>query len=114
MSTYKLLTIDQGSTFGMEMYVTANDGSVFNLTDCTVSGQIREYAQSESATTEFTGIIVGNPTEGHIMLSLTDEETALLTHRRYVFDIIIENSVNQKYRIAEGIIEVSPSVTRTV
>lgn len=111
MSTYKLLIIDQGSTFAAEMYITANDGSVFNLTDCTISGQIREYAESESVTATFTGTIVGNPTEGHIMLSLTDEETALLVKRRYVYDIVIENSVNQRYRVVEGIIEVSPGIT---
>lgn len=113
MSTYKFLTIDQGSTFAVEMYITANDGSVFNLTGCTISGQIREYPESEEATTAFTGTVVGSASAGHIMLSLTDEETDLLSKRRYVYDIVIENSVGQRYRIAEGIIEVLPGVTRT-
>ena len=113
MSTYKFLTIDQGSTFAEDIYLTANTELTSNLTNCTVISQIREYPESDEVTVQFTGTIVSPSSNGYVILSLTDEETLLLVKRRYVYDVLIENSANQRYRVAEGIIEVSPGVTRT-
>lgn len=111
MAIYHPLFLDQGSTFAVEMYITANDGNPFVLTGCTIYGQIREYPESENIKVSFTGSIV-DENLGLIMLTLTDEETALLTSHRYVYDVIIENVVGQRYRVIEGIIDISLGVTR--
>ncbi len=113
MATYYPLFLDQGSTFAVEMFITANDGNPFILTGCTIYAQIREYPEAETAKATFSGIIV-DENAGHIMLSLTDEQTALLTSHRYVYDVVIENILGQRYRVIEGIIDISLGVTRAI
>jgi len=46
------------------------------------------------------------------LLALTDTQTANLTAGRYVYDVVLTDSANVTSRIVEGIVTVTPRVTR--
>ena len=111
MAAYLELTLEQGAN--LTSIVTVNDaqGDAVNLTTYTASSQLRKSYYSSSANT-LTAIVTGNA-NGEITLTMTAENTAMLTPGRYVYDLVITNSTdNSKTRVIEGIAIVLPSVTR--
>ncbi len=111
MAAYLELTIEQGAN--LTSIVTVNDaqGDAVNLSTYTASSQLRKSYYSSSANT-LSAIVTGN-SNGQITLSMTAANTAVLTPGRYVYDLVITNSVdNSKTRVIEGIAIVLPSVTR--
>ena len=66
------------------------------------------YATSN---TIITSTITGNA-NGEITLSMTAANTANLTPGRQVFDLLITSTVGVKTRVVEGVIVISPGVTR--
>jgi hypothetical protein len=111
LAAYLELTLEQGAN--LTSIVTVNDaqGDAVNLTTYTASSQLRKSYYSSSANT-LTAIVTGNA-NGEITLTMTAENTAMLTPGRYVYDLVITNSTdNSKTRVIEGIAIVLPSVTR--
>ena len=53
-----------------------------------------------------------DPTVGVIVLSLDADTSSNIAAGRYVYDVVIKDSSNTITRILEGIIDVSPRVTR--
>jgi TRAP-type mannitol/chloroaromatic compound transport system substrate-binding protein len=93
--------------------VTVNDvqGDAVNLTTYSASSQLRKSYYSSSANT-LTATVTGNA-NGEITLTMTAANTAALTPGRYVYDLVITNTVdNSKTRVIEGTAIVLPSVTR--
>jgi hypothetical protein len=66
------------------------------------------YATSN---TIITSTITGNA-NGEITLSMTAANTANLTPGRQVFDLLITSPTGVKTRVVEGVIVISPGVTR--
>ena len=66
------------------------------------------YATSN---TIITSTITGNA-NGQITLSMTAANTANLTPGRSVFDLLITSPAGVKTRVIEGVIVISPGVTR--
>jgi len=66
------------------------------------------YATSN---TIITSTITGNA-NGEITLSMTAANTADLTPGRSVFDLLITSPTGVKTRVIEGVIVISPGVTR--
>lgn len=111
MAAYLELTIEQGAN--LTSVVTVNDaqGDAVNLSTYTASSQLRKSYYSSSSNT-LTAVVTGNA-NGQITLSMTAANTALLTSGRYVYDLVITNSVdNSKTRVIEGTAIILPSVTR--
>lgn len=111
MAAYLELTIEQGAN--LTSVVTVNDaqGDAVNLSTYTASSQLRKSYYSSSSNT-LTAVVTGNA-NGQITLSMTAANTALLTPGRYVYDLVITNSVdNSKTRVIEGTAIILPSVTR--
>lgn len=111
MAAYLELTVEQNAN--LTSVVTVNDaqGDAVNLTTYSASSQLRKSYYSSSANT-LTATITGNA-NGQITLTMTAANTALLTPGRYVYDLVITNSVdNSKTRVIEGTAIVLPSVTR--
>ncbi len=111
MAAYLELTIEQGAN--LTSIVTVNDveGDAVNLTNYTASSQLRKSYYSSSANT-LTATVTGNA-NGQITLSMTAANTAVLTPGRYVYDLVITNTVdNSKTRVIEGTAIILPSVTR--
>jgi hypothetical protein len=74
------------------------------------SSQIRKSYYSANSTASFTTAI--NPSTGAIVLSLSANTTSNISPGRYVYDLLVDDGYGNKSRILEGIVEVSPNVTR--
>lgn len=111
MAAYVEITIEQGANLTSTVTVNDTQGDAVNLSTYSASAQLRKSYYSSSANT-LSAIITGNA-NGQITLSMTAANTANLTPGRYVYDLIITNSVdNSVTRVVEGTAVVLPSVTR--
>ena len=110
MADFVELHIDAGSTFSTE--VTVNDalGNAIDLTNYQARAQLRKSYYSSSAT-DFI-VTKTDPNSGILTLSISAANTSNIRPGRYVYDVEIESSSNVVTRIFEGIVTVSPSVTR--
>jgi hypothetical protein len=102
------LVIDQRTDYSTSINLTDDDGNVVDLTGYTANSQIRK-THTSSSSVSFTTTVSG--TQGLIILSLTDTQTANLVPGRYVYDVLI-TSGSLTSRILEGIVTVTPGVTR--
>lgn len=109
MATKANLVIDQGSTFSTDLNLTDVNGDAIPLSGYSANSQIRKWYTSSSPAATFTTSV--NSDVGIITLSLTSEQTANLVAGRYVYDVEINNGVTTS-RITEGIVTVTPQVTR--
>lgn len=103
------LIIDQGSTYSTILNLTNDDDIAIDLTGYTGAAQIRKHYTS-SANTPFTVTIA--PIDGSVSLSLTANQTTNLLAGRYVYDVELTNAQGVVSRVVEGIVTVTPQVTR--
>lgn len=111
MAVIQNLTIDQGSTFRASVNIADDNNASIDLTGYTFSAQIRKAPTSStvSATFECTSPA---PETGAVIIALTDEETSAIKAGRYMYDLYIEDTVGRRYRAIEGMVTVTPSITR--
>jgi hypothetical protein len=109
MATKANLVIDQGSTFSTELTLNDEYGDPLNLAGYTANSQIRKWYTSVNATATFSTSV--NTVSGTVSLSLTANQTSSITSGRYVYDVEISNGSSVS-RIVEGIVTVTPQVTR--
>lgn len=103
------LLVDQGSTFVTTLNLTDPDDVPLDLTLYTGSSQIRKHFTSSNSTS-FTVALGGNT--GVITLSLSANATANLTAGRYMYDVEIADASSSVTRVVEGIVTVTPNITR--
>tara|TARA_R110002050_G_scaffold156393_3_gene284274 strand:+ start:858 stop:1187 length:330 start_codon:yes stop_codon:yes gene_type:complete len=108
MASISNIVVDQGTTFSLELNLTNDDASAKDLTNYTVTSQIRK-SYDAATFTNFTTAKVN--LTGKVTISLTAVETAALKSGRYVYDIEIASS-SETLRVLEGIVTVTPNVTR--
>jgi hypothetical protein len=109
MAAIQNLYIDQGTTFSLAITVSDQYGEGMDLTNYTVTSQMRKSYQSATAinfTTEKT-----TPVDGILTISLTADQTTAIKSGRYVYDIEIESD-EETIRVLEGIVVINPEVTR--
>lgn len=105
------LVIDSGTDFSQSFNLEASDtNSPINLTNATISSQMRKHAGSLTAT-NFTAIISEVPTSGKIYISLTNQQTSNLKPGRYIYDIILNKS-GSKTKLVEGMVLVREGATQ--
>jgi hypothetical protein len=109
MATKANLVIDQGTTFSTDLSLTDENGDVLNLIGYSANSQVRKWYTSSNAAAVFSTSI--NTTSGVVTLSLTANQTSNLVAGRYVYDVEIDDG-SVISRIVEGIITVTPQVTR--
>ena len=109
MATKANLVIDQGTTFSTDLNLTDENGDPLQLSGYTATSQMRKWYTSTNAAATFTTSI--NVDTGVVTLSLTPFQTNNLTAGRYVYDVEL-NDGSTVSRIVEGIITVTPQVTR--
>lgn len=109
-AAYANLYLEQGTTFNATISVDDVYGSDYDLTGYSASSQIRKSYYSSNATATFNTAI--NANTGSITLSLTAATTANIAPGRYVYDTLITSQNQEVTRILEGIVDVSPRVTR--
>jgi len=110
-AAYTNLYLEQGTDFIATITIDDVYGELYDLSSFSAASQMRKSYYSANATASFaTTINVGS---GSISLQLDSANTALIAPGRYVYDTVITNTQNNtKTRVLEGIIEVSPDVTR--
>lgn len=110
MATKANLVIDQGTDYSTVVNVTNDDGTPVNLTGYTGRGQIRKHYTSTNAVS--FAVSVSNTEGGQLTLALTAPQTSNMAAGRYVYDVEVVSSANIVSRIVEGIVTLTPEVTR--
>lgn len=110
MATVSNLFIDQGSDFSAIVTLKNQNGTPINLTGFTVASQFRKSYQSSSFTA-FT-VTVHNAEQGKVKLQLPAATSSLLQAGRYLYDVEITSPIGERKRALEGIIVLTPEITR--
>jgi len=106
--TYDLY-IEQNATFKAAAQLVDANKQPLNLSTYIPKGQIRKNYKSDPIMTFST--LIADPSSGKIYITLTDEQTKQLPSGHLVYDVTLEDSNGNKYRVIEGTVEVSPYVT---
>jgi hypothetical protein len=109
-AAYANLYLEQGTTFSTTIQIDDVYGSDYDLTGFSVRSQVRKSYYSANATATFSSSV--NANTGTITLTLNAATTANIAAGRYVYDTLITNQNQEVTRILEGIVDVSPRVTR--
>jgi ribosomal protein S1 len=109
--SYAELTVDQGSTFESTIDLVSDDGAVINVAGYVFTGQIRKSYYSANATANLTLTII-NAANGNVKVSISAANTANIKAGRYLYDIKMTDTSNTVTRLVEGIITITPQVTR--
>lgn len=104
------IIIDQGATFSTYLALTNEAGTVMDLTDYTARGHIRKWYTS-SAYTSFN-ITIPTPNTGYVYIALSANTTANMESGRYVYDIETVAANGIITRVIEGVVTVTPEVTK--
>lgn len=108
---YAELTADQGATFTATIDLANDDGTPINVANNTFQSQVRKSYYSSNVVANLT-ITVVSAVNGNLRLSLDSANTANVKPGRYVYDIKMTSNTGSVTRILEGIITVTPQVTR--
>ena len=112
MAAYVELYMDQGATFTNVLNITDDlTNTSLNVASYTVTSQIRRSYYSANITANLVCTIT-DAANGEITMTLDAANTATIKAGRYVFDIKNEDEDGTVTRIIEGLITVTPSVTR--
>lgn len=109
MASKANLVIDQGSSFSADLTITDENGDNLSLGGYVANSQMRKWYTSSNPAATFTTFI--NVESSVITLSLTANQTSNLVAGRYVYDVEIHDGPEVS-RIVEGIVTVTPQVTR--
>lgn len=109
-AAYQNLYLEQGTTFTTTVTIDDVYGDVFDLTGYSAASQMRKSYYSSSATATFNTTI--NIGQGTITLEMASNTSSNISAGRYVYDTIITDTSNNVTRVLEGIVDVSPRVTR--
>lgn len=103
------ILIDQGADFSTTINVTDDDGNIIELTGYTSAAQLRKHYTSISQTAFTTSI---SPLIGTVTLSMNAAVTGTITAGRYVYDVELTSNTGVVTRLVEGIVTVTPQVTK--
>jgi hypothetical protein len=90
---------------------SSTSGIPLDITSSSFSGQVRENYTTDEVAANFTFDKVLPYSSGSLFISIPANETATLTQRKYVYDVMMETPAATR-RILEGSITVRPAVTR--
>lgn len=110
MAQFVELSMDQGTSFGIDITVINEDGSTRNIAGSTFSSSIRKSYYSNSVTANLT-ITTADAANGVIYANANSALTANIKPGRYLYDIKEVNGASVT-RLVEGIVTVYPQVTK--
>jgi hypothetical protein len=109
---YSELFLEQGASFVTTITLDGPSGEAYNLVGYGASSQMRKSYYSSTAAATFV-VETGNGANGSITMSLSSANTANISAGRYVYDVYISGEGGYRARVLEGIVNVSPQVTKT-
>lgn len=104
------IIVDQGTDFVTSLSVTDDDDAPIDLSGYTGSAQFRKHYTSETSTSFDVSFSAGST--GIINLSLSRDVTSNTEPGRYVYDVEVTSPANKRSRLVEGILTVTPEVTK--
>ena len=112
MAAYVELYMDQGADFNNIINLTDDlTNATVNLSGYSVRSQMRRSYYSANPTSNIT-CTISNSSNGEITMSVTAANTSNIKAGRYLFDLETEDGNGFVTRVLEGIITVTPQVTR--
>jgi hypothetical protein len=109
---YSELFLEQGSSFNVSIELDDVSGNTFNLVSYSAYSQMRKSYYSSNASATFSVSTGNEPALGIITLSLDSANTANIYPGRYLYDVYVQ-SPTDRVRVLEGIVNVTPQVTKT-
>jgi hypothetical protein len=103
------LKIDQGADYSSTITLTDDFDDPIPLEGFTGASQIRKYYTSSTAF-DFDVAITANT--GEVTISMAANTTNSIEAGRYVYDIELTDNNGKISRIAEGLVTITPGVTR--
>lgn len=112
MAAYSELYMDQGTTFNNIINISDDiTNANINVYGYTVTSQLRRSYYSQNSTANLV-CTVTNPNTGEITMSLDSANTANIPAGRYLFDVKVTDTINVTSRVLEGVMTVTPAVTK--
>jgi len=112
MATSRDLYIDQGTDYNVIISVKNSDGTPINLSNYNVKSQMSKSHYSN--TVYDLNAAIYDAVLGSISLGLTSTQSDLIPSGRFVYDVeITQTQTGIKKRIIEGIITITPQVTKS-
>ena len=113
MAIQQNLVLEQGADFQAVIKLYADNISPLNLTGYAGQAQLRRSYDSVSASAILV-VTLPIPANGELYLTLAAASSTGLRYGRYLYDVLItDTSTGVKTRAVEGIITVTPRVTRS-
>jgi len=109
MATKANLLIDQGATYSTSIDILDENGVAIDLTNYTGAAQMRKHYTSSNSIAFSVGL---GGADGTLTLSMSANVTANITSGRYVYDVELTSNTGVVSRVLEGIVTVTPNVTR--
>jgi hypothetical protein len=103
------LIVDQGTDYNTSINLVDADDNIVTLSGYMSNAQMRKTYTSSSSYSFSTVLETSN---GVIQLSLSAAQTANIVAGRYVYDVVVTSPSNVTSRIIEGIVTVTPRVTK--
>ena len=110
MAAISNLYIDAGSTFNAIVTVRGTDGNVLNLTGFSVASQIKKSYGSLVAYNFITSIY--DAPSGRVKITLPAATSSAIKPGRYLYDIEITAPSLEKLRAVEGLVIITPEITK--
>lgn len=101
------IIIDQGTSFSTTVELTDAQDQPVNTAIYTARGQIRKHFESNSSTAFTTSFL-----QNELTISLTANQTSNLVAGRHVYDVELVDNSNNVIRLLEGVVTVTPEVTK--
>jgi hypothetical protein len=112
MAAYVELYMDQGTSFRNVINLTDDvTNDTINISGYLVRSQMRRSYYSMNASANITCTIT-DAANGEVTLTLPPSTTANIKAGRYLFDVQTVDTSNNVVRILEGIMTVTPQVTK--
>lgn len=102
------IVIDQGTDYTTAINLTDENDDPIDLTGYIGAAQMRKHYTS-SAQTAFAVAVANN---GVVTLTMNSATTNAISAGRYVYDCELRSASNVVSRIVEGVVTVTPQVTR--
>ncbi len=110
MATVSNLFVDAGTDYSTIITVAATNGQPLNLTGYSVASQMRK-SYSSSTVYNFTTSLY-DAANGKVRLQLNNTQSSAIPAGRWLYDVEITSPSGTKTRVIEGIVTVTPEITR--
>ena len=111
MASISNLFVDQGADYSNIITVASTTGAPLDLTGFTVKSQMRK-SYTSSTFYNFTASIY-DAVNGKVRLQLNSTQSEAIIPGRYLYDVEITSGSGGKTRVIEGIVTVTPEITKT-